>query len=211
MASKKLNPKLYVIADGDEGVQLNDGIRLAFAGAGYQLSGFAEAVEILRKQLKKKLRIASHQESQWMKRHLDLEDWEQIDASAQQHVQAVAEANNLMYAGYIPFSDPIELKHGVKAHMVRPKSLHLANKICFTLGGGEQTYNLGQYLISADWVSFSSQETVEKMISSQVEFYQEMAGRELPLIYQMGGKLGEDIAQKNLKTLQDIGLELNEA
>jgi hypothetical protein len=211
MSSKKLNPKLYVITDGDEGVQLNDGIRLAFAGAGYQLPGFTEAVEILRKQLKKKLRIASHQESQWMKHHLDLEDWEQIDASGQQHVQAVAEANDLLYAGYIPFTDPIELKYGVKAHMVRPKTLHLANKICFTLGGGEQTYNLGQYLISADWVSFASQETVEEMILAQVKFYQDMVSKEMPLIYQTGGKLGEDVAQKNLETLQNIGLELNEA
>ena len=62
----------------------------------------------------------------------------------------LADKNDLLYAGEFPFADPEELEHGVKGHMVRPRGIHIANKICFTVAGGEEVYNLGQYLISAD-------------------------------------------------------------
>ncbi|MBD3250426.1 MAG: hypothetical protein GF381_02565 [Candidatus Pacebacteria bacterium] len=210
MASPR-NPKKYVITDGDEGVQINTGVRLAFAGAGYQLDGFDRAVEILLDKLSSKIMIASSGQSDWMKQKLDLDEWEQVNASSQQQIQALADKHGLAYAGFLPFDDPEELEHGIKGHMVRPKGIHLANKICFTLGGGEQTYNLGQYLISADWVSFAKPAEVEQVIVPQIEFYQELAGKELSLIYQTDGKLGEKVAQKNLKALQKLGLELNES
>lgn len=210
--SSKINSKpKYVITDGDEGVQINTGTRIAFAGAGFGLKGFGKAVKILQEKLDPKIRIASSGQSDWMKQQLDLDDWEQVNAMAQQKIQALADEHDLQYAGFLPFADPKELEFGIKGHMVRPKGIHLANKICFTLGGAEQTYNLGQYLISADWVSFASIKEVESLITPQIEFYQELAGKELSLIYQTGGRLGKDIAQANLKVLQDLGLELSEA
>ena len=150
MAEKKKIPP-YVITCGDEGVQINHGTRLAFAGSGYGLEGFSEAVKALKKLLKTEIRIASNQENDWFKAQLDLKDWEQVNASAQQQVEALADQEKLLYAGYLPFADPRKLKHDIKGHMVRPKRVHVANKICFTLGGGEQVYNLGCYRISADW------------------------------------------------------------
>lgn len=202
------NPIFYVITCGDEGVQINEGTRLSFVGAGYELPGFSEAVKLLKKLFGPKLRLASSQENDWIKQKLDLSDWEQVNASAQQHLEALADAEKLLYAGYLPFADPRKLKHDIKGHMVRPKKVHVANKICFTLGGGEQTYNLGCYQISADWVASAPKKLVETVILPQVEFYKKLAGRTLELVYEPNGALGEKVAQKNLKALEKIGLKL---
>ena len=93
--------------------------------------------------------------------------------------------------------------------MVRPKKVHVANKICFTLGGGEQTYNLGCYQISADWVGSAPKKIVEQVILPQLEFYKKLSGIKLPLVYELAGVLGEKVAQKNLKALEKIGLKLS--
>lgn len=197
----------YVITAGDEGVQINEGTRLAFAGSGYKLEGFDEAVDILKKYLGKDLRIASAAENSWIKNQLDLDNWEQVNASAQQHVQALADKSRLLYAGYIPFADPIELDHDIKGHMVRPQGMHLATKIGFTYGGGEQVYNLGQYLISADWVGDADEALVKKSMDAQIKHYQEVAGnKELPFVFEDGGDLPDDMKERNKEMLKKIGI-----
>ncbi len=206
----ELNPQPYVITDGDEGVQINDGTRLGFAGAGFKLKGFSEAVKILKKNLTKKIRLASSAQSAWMQEKLELDDWQQVNAMAQQKLHALAEKEKLMYAGFLPFEDPQEIKHGIKGHMVRPKGIHLANKICFTFGGGEKVYNLGQFLISADWVSEADSKLVEDCIMQQLEFYRGMTSTELKLVYQTGGILGEEKALENKAVIEDLGIDLEE-
>ncbi|MEA2056647.1 MAG: hypothetical protein U9O78_02985 [Patescibacteria group bacterium] len=208
--SHKINAPKLVIADGDEGVQINEGIRLAFAGAGYEVPGFSEIVKALKKIFKEKIRLASTQNSAWMKKHLSTDEWEQVNALVQQHHQALADKEGLLYAGYLPFADPKEVKYKIKGHMVRPMGMHLANKICFTLGGGEKKFNLGQYLISADWVSEVPLEIAEKTLKAQVDFYQDLAGQKLNLIFQTGGKLGKEKAAENKKVLEKIGFDLEE-
>lgn len=204
----KINAPEFVITDGDEGVQINEGVRFAVAGSGYKVPGFSQIVQALQGLLDKDLRIASTQNSAWMKQKLDLDDWEQVNALAQQHVQALADKENLLYAGYLPFADPKEIDYKIKGHLVRPVGMHLANKICFTLGGGEQHFNLGQYLISADWVSAVEQGVAQKAIQTQVDFYHELAGQDLKYTYQTKGKLGQDKAEENKAVLLKLGFEL---
>lgn len=203
--AEPLNPQQFVITDGDEGVQINEGIRLGFAGAGYGLDGFVEAVALLKKALLKDIRIVASAESAWVKHQLSLEDWEQVDAMIQQHAQALADQNGLLYAGFLPFADPQEVDHEIKGHMVRPRGMHLANKICFTFGGGEQIYNLGQYLISADWVAEADEALIKKVIAPQVEFYQSLSSTPLKFVYQMEGVLGKEVALKNKAKIDQLG------
>ena len=198
--------KAYVIACGDEGVQINQGTRLSFAGAGYKLPGFSEAVAILKKILDKELRVVSCQENDWMKEQLDLQNWQQVNAMMQQHTAALADLEGLLYSGYLPFKDPKQLEHGVKGHMVRPHGVHVANKMCFTLGGGEQTYNLGQFQISADWVAQAPKKIVETCLRTQMDFYTKIAQRELKIVFEERGELGEAVVAKNKKMLESIGI-----
>lgn len=207
MAGKK-NTSSYVITCADEGVQINEGIRLGFAGAGLELDGFSDATKILKKLLKKDLCHAASAECDWIKKKLDLNEWEEVDAMAQQKIQSLSDKEKLLYAGFLPFADPQELNHGIKGHMVRPKGVHLANKICFTLGGGEQVYNLGQYLISADWVSEAKKDVAEVCIKQQVDFFQSLGKTELKFVYQINGVLGEEIAEKNKAVLEKMGYQM---
>jgi hypothetical protein len=191
----------YVITCGDEGVQLNEGTRLGVVGAGFRLEGFSEVVEVLKKVFDKKIAIVSSEENDWVKQTLNVNEWDQADASMQQQVEALADREKLTYAGHLTFTDPRELKDGIKGHMVRPHGVHVANKICFTLGGGEQKYNLGCYLISADWVAEAKPSLVKKFIGAQVEFYKKISKRELEFVFEEGGELGESVAKKNRKAL----------
>ncbi len=204
----KTNSSPFVVTCADEGVQINEGVRLGFAGAGLELDGFSEAIKILKKLLNTELHHAASAECDWIKQKLDLQEWEEVDAMAQQKIQSLADQEKLLYAGFLPFADPQELNHGIKGHMVRPQGVHLANKICFTLGGGEQVYNLGQYLISADWVSEAKKDMVEVCIAQQVEFFQGMSKAELKFVYQTGGVLGEEVAEKNRAVLEGIGYKM---
>lgn len=197
----------YVITCGDEGVQINDGVRLAFAGSGFRLDGFSQVVPYLKQLFDSELAVVSSEENDWFKKKLDLINWEQINAMSQQHTQALAEREGLLYVGYLPFADPKQLEHGVRGHMVRPHGVHIANKICFTLGGGEQTYNLGCYLISAEWVHLASESLVKEVIGAQVAFYEALAGQSLIKTYEMDGELGEEVATKNKAMLESaLGL-----
>lgn len=202
------NPTNFVITDADEGVQINAGVRFGFAGAGFQLDGFFEAVRALQALLPSQLRIVSSSESDWIKQKLNLQKWEEVDAMAQQHIQALADQTDLLYAGFMPFADPEEVAHGIKGHMVRPHDVHLANKICFTIGGGEQKYNLGQYLISADWISQVNKKIAKKILQEQISFYQKLAGKDLQFVYQTGGVLGKELAQANLASLMELQIDL---
>jgi hypothetical protein len=195
----------YVIACGDEGVQINEGTRLAVAGSGFRMEGFSEVVTIFKELFEAELVIASNEENEWVKQKLDLRTWEQVNASSQQHIQAVADLVGVPYAGFLPFSDPKELTGGIKGHMVRPHGVHFANKIAFTLGGGEQKYSLGSYLISADWVAQAPENLVKDVIGTQVEFYNRLAGRTLESITETAGSLGEETAEKNKAVLQKLG------
>ena len=206
--AKNNTPSRFVITDSDEGVQINEGVRLGFAGSGYGLTDFNQVIKLLDKIFSNKLIIVACAQSDWVKNKLNLTDWDEINAMAQQHIQALADQEKLLYAGFLEFEDPKKIEHGIKGHMVRPQNMHLANKICFTLGGGEQTYNLGQYLISADWVSEADSSLVEKIIKTQLEFYQSLSKKPLKLVGQKGGVLGEKTAEKNRKILEKIGIKL---
>lgn len=195
----------YVIACGDEGVQLNEGTRLAVAGAGLKLE-HADQVYAALKQLFSTVGIAASEENDWVKQQFQLDTYEQADATMQQYAEAAADEQGLTYVGFIPFADPQELQAGVKAHMVRPKGIHIANKICFTLAGGEQTYNLGQYLISAEWVHAVDKKIAKQVLTTQVEFYTQLAGgRELEVCWEEEGELDAKLVDQNKKLLADFG------
>lgn len=180
---------VYVITCGDEGVQVNVGTRLSMVGAGVGIEGFTEVVKSLKQLFGESISIAASAENDWVKQHLSLDTYEQADATMQQQVEALADKEKLQYAGIIPFSDPRELKTGVKAHMVRPKGVHFANKVCFTLSGGEQTYSLGNYLISAEWITMVDEKLAKQLIDSQVEFYTKLAGQPLKVVFEERGVL----------------------
>lgn len=198
---------IYVIACGDEGVQLNEGVRLGVVGAGFRLPQFSELLKALKETFPaEEFRIVSSEENDWIKEKLSLSTWEQVTASSQQHIEALADKEGLLYGGFLPFSDPKVLKNGVKGHMVRPHKVHIANKVCFTLGGGEQKYNLGQFVISADWVSAAPEKLVQDILSEQIAFYTKISGgKPLLTVVETAGTLGEATAQKNEAVLRKLG------
>jgi hypothetical protein len=196
----------YVITCGDEGVQINEGTRIAVVGSGFRLEGFSEVVSALKTLFGKKIAVVSNDENAWVKKVLGLTDWEQVNASSLQHIEALSDREKLKYAGHLEFTDPRMLEEGVKGHMVRPRGIHIANKICFTLGGGEQTYNLGCYLISADWLSEVPLKIAKSVILAQVDFYKELAKKDLKIVFEEAGELGEKVAKKNRKILEKIGI-----
>ncbi len=209
---EKLNPNMpWVIACGDEGVQINYGRRLAFLGAGLKLENFSRMLTAVRQMMDKcdvpdrQLRIVASEENAYVKEALALNDFDEANASMQQHLQVLADQEKLLYAGILPFADPLELAHEIKGHMVRPRNIHIANKICFTLAGGETTYNLGQYLISADWLAFADLNLVKEILATQVSFYEKLAKKPLQLVVEEEGNLPKEIVAKNKAILQSLG------
>ncbi len=196
----------YVITCGDEGIQINEGTRLGILGAGYGLAGFGDVAKLLQKTLKTDLRIVANAENGWIKQQMNLATFEEADASMQQQVEALADQHGLLYSGFIPFADPKELKYGIKGHMVRPQGVHIANKISFTLGGGEQTFHLGHYQISADWVGLANQKLVKEFIEPQIEFYQQQAGMNLAIVFETEGELDEKTVAANQAMLESVGI-----
>lgn len=203
----------WVITCGDEGVQINHGRRLAFIGAGLRLEDFEKVLEALGKMLAsyedqtdKKLRLVANEENAYVKEILSLNDFDEANASMQQHLQAIADREKMLYSGILPFADPLELDHGIKGHMVRPQGIHIANKICLTIAGGETTYNLGRYLISADWVAFADEKLVKQVLETQIKFYEKLAKKTLPVIIEEEGDLSEELVERNRAVLAKIGL-----
>lgn len=202
----------WVITCGDEGVQINTGRRLAFLGAGLRMEGFPEVLVALKKTLASykdtedsKLRLVANEENAYAKEILDLGDFDETNASMQQHLQALADREGLLYAGILPFADPLELEHGIKGHMVRPQGIHIANKICLSIAGGETTYNLGRYLISADWLAFADEKLAQKVLAAQIAFYEKLAKKPLPVIIEDKGDLSEALVEKNKVILTKLG------
>lgn len=196
----------YVITCGDEGVQINEGTRLGVVGAGFRLEGFSEVVKALKELFGKDIAIAANEENAWIREKLELSTWEQTNASAQQHIESLADKEKLNYAGFLPFADPKDLEYGIKGHMVRPQKIHISTKIAFTLAGGEQTFNLGQNVISAEWVHLVDPKVAEQFIKAQVDFYQKIAGdMKFQFVFEQEGELGEEIAEKNKKALEKMG------
>lgn len=197
----------YVITCGDEGVQINEGSRLGVVGSGFKLDGFSEVVQAMKKVFGEEIAVAASEENDWIKKQLDLKNWEQVNASAQQHVEALADAQGLLYAGYLPFADPRQLKHGVKGHMVRPHKVHIANTVSFTCGGGEQTYHLGRFVISADWIAAADEKLVKNVLTTQLDFYQSLVGEtKLEREVELDGELGSEVAEQNKALLVKLGL-----
>jgi len=195
----------YVITCGDEGVQINFGRRLAFLGAGLKLDGFPELVKGLKKIFGQDLAVVSSSENDWVKQQFSLSTWEQTDAIVQQQTELMADELGLKYAGFLPFTDPRQLKHEVKGHMVRPRNVHIANTVCFTLAGGEQTFHLGHFVISGEWVSSVKLQLARQLIKTQVEFYTKISGQaKLDIVFETEGELGKDLAAKNQKIIEKI-------
>jgi hypothetical protein len=173
-------------------------------GAGVNLDHFPEVVTALKKTFSGTLAIASSAENDWIKRKFSLDTFEQADATMQQQVEFLADKEKLVYAGHLEFTDPKELAGEIKGHMVRPRGIHIANKICFTLGGGEQTFNLGNYVVSADWLAQAEFEIAKSFILAQVAYYQELAQQELIFVFELQGELGEAVAAQNKSLLESI-------
>jgi len=188
----------YVITCGDEGVQINEGIRLGFVGSGLKLEYFSQAVKALKSILGEDVRIVSSEECDWIKEKLELSNWEQTTASAQQHIESLADKEGLLYSGFLPFSDPKKLKHEIKGHMVRPHDIHVANKICFTLAGGEQTYNLGCYLISASGCIKYPKKLLKKLLILKLSFIRKFQRIKILLSY---SKKLVSLVKKSLKKM----------
>lgn len=213
-------PVPLVIADGDEGVQLNHGRRFAFLGSGFRLPHFSEVIKSLqavindnfpKEQKDKKLKIAASEENAWFKEKLELNDWDETNASSQQHLAALADKLKFKYVGILPFADPKELELAVKGHMVRPHNMHLANQLCFTIAGGEEVYNLGQYLISADWLAEFTNNAkknlaeAKELLEIQVNFYQSLAGNnKLKVLVEDQGPFESKLVEKNRQILNKI-------
>ncbi|MBW7955752.1 hypothetical protein H3C66_03375 [Patescibacteria group bacterium] len=194
----------YVITCGDEGVQINEGTRLGIVGAGFRVPHLPKVIKALKKVLGEELAVASSEENNWIKQALDLSDWDQVNAMMEQHVEAMADREGLLYAGMLPFTDPRQLKHDIKGHMVRPQGIHIATKISFTLAGGEQKYHLGCFVISAEWVSSVPQEVAEEVILTQVKFYRSLVKKPLQFTFEETGSLDEKIVAKNKAVIEDI-------
>jgi hypothetical protein len=76
------------------------------------------------------------------------------------------------------------------------------------LAGGETTYNLGQYLISADWLAFADLSLVKSILDTQVKFYEKLAKRPLKLVIEEKGDLPSEIVEKNKAILLSLGYNL---
>lgn len=191
MNNEEVTP--YVIASGDEGLQLNSGRRLGFAGAGYALPYFSEAVAVLSRDLGAKPVLASAQEDDWLAVKLESKNQTFYDET----LAETAKGLGLVYAGQFDFGDPKDLEAGVRGHLVRPPKIHVAEQIVITVGGGEVNYSLQQFVISADWAHALTPEQTKALLQVQIDFYSEIVGKKLPLIINEEGVLSQEIKAAN--------------
>lgn len=190
----------WVIASGDEGLQLNSGVRFAFAGSGFHLPHFDLALQALRQLMpaKQSLYLASMQEDDWLSRELQSKN----PNLYQEQLTSFATQNNLTYAGQFDYGDPRELDEtGIKGHLVRPPKVHVADRICLTVGGGEQTYNLRHFVISADFVSALQPKEAQELITTQIDFYRQLTGEDLPVTFETDGPLSAEVKKANQQVL----------
>lgn len=191
---------LWVIASGDEGLQLNNGVRLGFAGAGYALPHFAAAIDILRETLSGEILIAAAQEDDWLAHVLKSKNQLVFDET----IAALAQESNLTYVGQFDFGDPKDLEHGVRGHLVRPPKIHVAESIVLTVGGGEQVYSLEQLVIAAEYAYNLPLEKLKEILGAQIDFYRRVIGIDLPVKLSREGALSAEIKQANEKALAPI-------
>ena len=199
--STKVDARPLVIATGDEGLQLNHGIRFAFAGSGYQLPYFDEALKILQKKLDQPLVLVSSQEDDWLAAELQSKN----PNLYQETLSKFAKKHGLKYVGQMDYGDPRDLDDQLtRGHLVRPQKIHVADHIRFTTGGGEQTFNLRHFVVSADFLADLDYQKAQAIINAQIEFYQELIGKKLKFTQENSGSLGEKAAAKNQAVLDKI-------
>jgi hypothetical protein len=200
MTTKKCAVPL-VIASGDEGLQLNNGTRFGFVGSGYGLPHFSRAVAALEKKLPQKLVLVSLQEDDWLSEQLQTKN----PNLYQETLRDFAKSEKLKYVGQLDYGDPRDLDDNVtRGHIVRPPKVHVADQICFTCGGGEQTYNLRQLIISADYLFGLTPKQALEIIGVQVAFYQKLLGRKLKLTKESTGCLDDKVKAKNIAVLEKV-------
>ncbi len=195
-----VNP--LVITAGDEGVQLNVGTRLGFIGSGFALPGFELAVKTLKKIFRKRdLVLVSIQEDDWLADKLQTHN----PNLYQEKVKNVAKENKLTYAGQLDYGDPRDLEDGsTRGHLVRPPKIHVADRVIFTIGGGEQNFNLRKIVVSADYLFDLSQEEAEKIIITQIDFYRQLIKKTLKFEIEEAGELSAEIKAQNKAVLEKI-------
>lgn len=194
-------PVPLVIAPADEGLQLNHGIRFGFVGSGYDLPYFTQAIAILTKQFDQPLSLVSMQENDYLAAVLETKN----PNLYQESLTKFAKKHKLRYAGQIDYGDPRDLDDGItRGHIVRPQKIHVADQICFTLGGGEQTYSMRQVVISADYLGGLKFKEAVAMIKPQVDFYRQLLARPLKLTRSTDGDLSAAMKQKNAAMLDRV-------
>ncbi len=201
-----MSDKIFILTSGDEGVQFNEGVRLSVLGGGYKVWGFDHFIVDLKKVFDN-LYIASTAHNEWIKYILSLNTWDEVDSMAQQHTAGIGEKYGLKYAGFVDFSCPISLTEGIKGHMVRPKGIHVANKITFTVGGGESRFDLSSFQLSADWLYIEEDLSfIKTFLQKQIDFYKRFISDEnFKLFIDDGAEfLSQEEKQNNIEKLKSI-------
>jgi len=183
----------WVIASSDEGLQLNEGRRLGFVGAGYDLPYMKQVLAVLEYDLGTRPLLVSAQEDDWLAAKLESKN----QAIYDEKLQDFAAGLGLEYAGQLDFGDPKDLSGGVRGHLVRPPKIHVAEQICLTVGGGEETYSLEQFVISADFAHGLDAELVTALIGSQIDFCQQLLGHPLKVVVSDKGPLSAALKTAN--------------
>ncbi len=190
-----------VVTSGDEGVQLNAGTRFGFVGSGYQLPHFDLAIKALRQASGQELVLASTQEDDWLAEKLQSRN----PNLYQETLENFAQEQKLTYVGQLDYGDPRDLSDGqTRGHLVRPQKIHVADQLLFTIGGGEQNYNLRQVVVSADYLFALSEDQAKEMIDLQVSFYQKVLAKELKFVVEKAGAWDEKLKKDNELKLKAI-------
>ena len=201
MSDKQENLSPLVITSGDEGVQLNAGVRFAFVGSGYDLPHFSSAVKALQKIFKQDFVLASVQEDNWLALKLASHNPNLYQST----LAVLADEQHLAYVGQFDYGDPRDLNDSsVRGHIVRPPKIHVADQVIFTLGGGEQNFNLRKFVISADYVASLPFEQAASLIKTQVDFYQTLVKKPLKFSYETDGPLADELKQQNQAIVERI-------
>lgn len=196
----------YVIACGDEGVQLNQGTRLGMLGSGVKLP-HADVVIGYLSTLFPEVYLAASAENSWIRQEFSLDTFEQADATYQQQAEVIADKTKVPYIGFLEFSDPRVLKNEIKGHMVRPKGIHIANGISITIGGGEQTYHLGHFVISAEWLHLADKKVAKEVLEAQINYYKKLVNMpDMKITIEEAGELDPKVIAKNKAMLTKIGI-----
>ena len=193
---------LYVISSCDEGLQLNQGIKIGFVGAGFGINQLDLILPALEDVLQQQLIVVSSQDDDLHIKHVPNVKKQRIFIN--EKFVFFAKKHNLLYAGHLDFKEPQNLKYEVRGHMVRPEGVHVAQNICFTLGGGEQIYSLANFVLSAEWISSVDFDLAFKIMKEQVDFIKKISFNKLNLIFQKDGLLSDELKMKNEKIIEKI-------